>query len=96
MVLLLRRAGITGWRANRWLTVAGRRICADFCFEAQRVIVEVDGRAWHGSDRWESDRSRDSAAAAAGWRVLRFTWRRIMEEPDAVVAEILGALGAWV
>ena len=37
---------------------------------------------------FEEDRRRDQLLAAAGWRVVRFTWRQVVREPR-VVAEIL-------
>jgi very-short-patch-repair endonuclease len=54
-----------------------------------RVIVEVDGFHAHGSRlRFETDRSRDTALLAAGYRVLRFTWRQLSEEPEVVAARL--------
>jgi hypothetical protein len=52
----------------------------------QRIVLEADSRRWHTRVAdFERDRLRDQLAAAHGWRVLRFTWRQITEEPDAVV-----------
>ena len=64
----------------------------DFSWPDHRLIVETDGRAAHG-DRaaFESDRRRDQQLVAAGWRVVRFTWRQVAREPRAV-AEILRRL----
>lgn len=30
----------------------------DFLFPREHVVVEVDGRDWHGSDHWQADRRR--------------------------------------
>lgn len=95
LIALLEQAGITGWRANVWLTVDGRRFCADVLFERQRVIIEVNGRAWHGPDRREDDERRRNLLSVNGWRVLEFSWWRITQEPQKVIAEIAQALGLY-
>lgn len=91
---LLRSAGLAGWRANAPLRVAGKSYRADFYFPESGLVVEVDGRAWHGVDRMDTDHTRQNAMISAGYRVLRFSWWRIVHEPAAVVAEIRAALGA--
>jgi very-short-patch-repair endonuclease len=60
-----------------------------------RVVVEVDGYEYH-RDRasFERDRRRDVALQVAGFRVLRFTHRRLVDEPDYVIAELRQALAA--
>ncbi|MGI8574659.1 MAG: hypothetical protein ACR2MA_04810 [Egibacteraceae bacterium] len=37
-------------------------------------------------------RWRQNRPTIAGWRVLRFTWRDVVEEPQRVVAEIASAI----
>ncbi|MGH9053164.1 MAG: DUF559 domain-containing protein [Acidimicrobiia bacterium] len=67
----------------------------DLALPEARLIIELDGRRWHGRQRdFENDRRRDNAAVSAGWRVLRFTWARLREEPGAVCAEVRRALAA--
>jgi len=54
-----------------------------------RIVLEVDGMAWHSSaDRFQRDRSRQNALVNAGWLVLRFTWADLTERPDTVLAEV--------
>ena len=61
----------------------------DLLWTAQRLVVEVDGYAFHGSRHaFERDRRRDADLVAAGYRVIRFTWRQITREPEAVVARL--------
>jgi very-short-patch-repair endonuclease len=61
----------------------------DFLWPRERVIVETDGFGAHGTRmRFESDRSRDAALLAAGYRVLRFTWRQLVETPEVVAARL--------
>jgi very-short-patch-repair endonuclease len=79
-----------GWRQNARVA----RYEVDFAWPAERLVVEVDGWAWHSSrNRFERDRARDAALAAAGYTVLRFTWRQLEREPMKVVARIAAILG---
>ena len=65
----------------------------DFLWPDLRVIVETDGWAAHGHRRaFESDRARDAALQAAGYLVVRITWRRLTEEPIKVAAELAQVL----
>jgi very-short-patch-repair endonuclease len=67
--------------------VAGHE--ADALWPERRLIAEVDGWAYHGSrEAFERDRRRDAALQAAGYRVVRFTWRQLADEPHAVVARL--------
>jgi very-short-patch-repair endonuclease len=63
----------------------------DFLWRAERLVVEVDGWAFHGTrGAFERDRRRDADLQLAGYRVLRVTWRRLVAQPLAVAA-LLGA-----
>ena len=65
----------------------------DFFWRQQRLVVEVDGFAFHSSQRmFESDRRRDARLTAMGLRVMRVTWRQIMKEPEATLARVVQAL----
>jgi len=64
----------------------------DAAWPEVKLAVELDGAAFHGSqEARERDLRRDAALAAQGWVVLRFSYRRLMREPDACRAEILAA-----
>lgn len=68
-------------------------VFADAVWHDARVVVELDGRAFHGHDAaFEGDRTKGNRLALKGWTVLRFTYRRIKREPLAVVAELTAAL----
>jgi very-short-patch-repair endonuclease len=57
------------------------------------VIVEVDGFAFHNTRAaFERDRASDRALQAAGYVVLRITWRQLVDEPEAVIAAVATAL----
>ena len=50
----------------------------DALWREQRLIVEVDGYVFHGPRPvFERDRRRDQVLIAAGYRVLRVTWRQL-------------------
>jgi very-short-patch-repair endonuclease len=55
--------------------VDGQLFYIDIAFKRQKLAIEIDGRP-HESDEdlFESDRWRQNALVADGWRVLRFTW----------------------
>ncbi|MCX6386572.1 MAG: DUF559 domain-containing protein [Solirubrobacterales bacterium] len=89
MLDLLRSARIGPTATN--VLVNGHE--ADFFWREERLIVEVDGYRYHGSrEAFERDRKRDGAYVAAGYRVLRVTWRQLVEEPAAVVATVAAAV----
>ena len=67
----------------------------DFLWRTERVIVEVDGYAFHSSrGAFERDRRRIVDLEAAGFHVLPLTWRQIVEERETVIARIARALAA--
>ena len=65
----------------------------DLVWHAERLVVEVDGYAFHsGRSAFERDRGRDAELQAAGYRVIRVTWRQLTEAPEALVATLAAAL----
>ncbi len=90
---LLKKASIASWQANADLVIDGGTICPDVRFDALRLLIEVDGFAFHTDHAaFESDRRRQNALVLAGWTVLRFTWRQLTEDPERVVGEIRKAI----
>jgi very-short-patch-repair endonuclease len=91
LLVLIRAAGLPEPSTN--VVVAGELV--DFHWPAQRLVVEVDGRQWHGLARdMESDRQKDIRLTLAGQRPVRYTRRRIASEPRAVISEIRTLLEA--
>ena len=72
---LVRSAGLPAPETN--VNVVGHEV--DFLWREQKLIVEVDGFAYHSSrEAFERDRRRDARLQAAGFRVIRFTYLQIV------------------
>jgi very-short-patch-repair endonuclease len=80
------------WSPRRQVRIPGvGRV--DFLF-GDRLVVEVDGEAYHSdAGEFEKDRNRDARLSALGYRVLRFSYRQVIEcwpeVESAVTAAIL-------
>lgn len=86
---LFREAGIVGWRANYPVAVRGGVRYPDFLFEDIKLILEIDGREFHGSsEAFDADRHRQNQLVEAGWTMLRFTATQVATEPGALVATV--------
>ena len=75
-----------------------RRWRFDYAWPDSRVAVEFDGGQWVFSGsrhKRESDRAKLNAAAAMGWRVLRYSNQQWERDPYGCVAQVLRAL-EWV
>jgi len=82
MLNLIRRGRLPQPETNK--KVLGHEV--DFLWREHMLVVETDGRQAHGTPRaFETDRRRDAELQAAGYRVLRFTWRQITDEPEATL-----------
>jgi very-short-patch-repair endonuclease len=93
-VALLDAHGLPRPRLNADLTIRGRFFEIDCLWQAQRVVVELDGRAVHGTRRaFEADRERDRILLVEGWRPLRVTWRQLHDEPNSIVGDLRNLLG---
>lgn len=87
---LIREAALPEPRFN----VRFQKYELDAVWPDQRLVLEVDGYSYHGHRaQFESDRRKDLALTAAGYTVIRVTWRQLCSEPLAVVAVIATALG---
>jgi hypothetical protein len=91
-----RAAGLPRPEVNYWIVLddGSPAIRADFAWPAERVIVETDGHGTHRTRQaFERDRRNDLRLAAARWRPVRVTWRRLDEEPALVEASVCALLG---
>ena len=78
-----------GWRFNVDIYdeqgFVGR---VDALHDATGTIVELDGRRFHGEDRFQMDRTRDQRLAALGHVVMRLTWEDVERRPMEIVGRI--------
>jgi hypothetical protein len=66
----------------------------DALWPSQRLVVELDGFAFHyHRAAFERDRTRDAALQAAGYRTPRITHRRLHAEPAQIANELRTLLG---
>jgi very-short-patch-repair endonuclease len=88
---LLNASGVSGWKANQ--KVIGYEV--DVLFRAAKVVVEVDGFAFHTDpEAFERDRRKQNALVLAGYQVLRFTWLDLTEYPERVLTLVQRAISA--
>jgi very-short-patch-repair endonuclease len=73
--------------------VAGHEV--DAFFEAEQLIVELDGYEFHSSrDAFERDRDRDAEAMVSGIGTVRITWLRLIDESEEEAARLHAILRA--
>lgn len=88
-VQVLRNAGLpTGQRQVRIFDDLGRFVGrVDFQL-APRVLLEVDGRTFHGAARHEEDRRRWTALSSLGYGLAVFTWQDIEFSPRLLAQRV--------
>jgi very-short-patch-repair endonuclease len=88
---LLRRHRLPQPEAN--VRVGG--FVVDFLWRTEQLIAELDGWQAHRTrSAFETDRARDNRLRVLGFNVVRFTWRRVADEPAAVARTIRSLLTA--
>ncbi len=71
------------------------RFEVDFLWRKQRLVAETDGLQHHGTRAaFERDRLRDAQLMLGGYRVVRFTYRQVRDEPARVAEVLRGLLAA--
>lgn len=70
----------------------GRKGRRDRAYARYRLLVELDGRQYHGEDRHGEDRDRDNHAAATGNATLRYGWRDVTLGACESAAQLYAAL----
>ena len=90
MLRLVRQANLPEPITNRSLHAPDHGECKpDFYWPAHGLIVETDGWEAHRTlAAFRSDRAKDAALTAAGYKVLRFTW----DVDDATILRRLRAV----
>ena len=93
----LRFCRATGIRRPDGLNAFVGRDKVDALYAAERVVVELDGRAHHARRaQMREDRARDARLLTAGHRPLRLVWEDVAvpEERATTAARIAGLLAA--
>jgi very-short-patch-repair endonuclease len=86
---ILLDAGLTTFEPQGEILLGRRLVRPDLVDHAARIVIEADSFAFHGApDDLERDCERYDALTAAGWTVLRFAYRQVMNRPDWVVATV--------
>jgi hypothetical protein len=69
--------------------VRGIRGLVDCAYPDAQLLIEADGRRWHGRlEAARRDRERDAQAARVGWQTLRFVHEQIVGDPAEVCAVV--------
>jgi uncharacterized protein DUF559 len=95
LLAITRSLGLPDPDVNQFVVLpdGGPAIRVDFVWRDQKVVVEADSDKWHGSrQRRETDRRRDQRLVAAGWTVIRTTWRQMKDRPDELKPILLKLL----
>lgn len=91
---LLSRADLPTTLREFPFSIRGEPARVDVYIPDWKLVIEADGRAWHGRMRdQEWDRRRDAGLAAKGIQVIRLTYKMITEDPDGCLDMILAAGG---
>jgi very-short-patch-repair endonuclease len=90
-IALIRKGGLRPPEMN--VMVKGFEV--DAFWRAERLVVEVDGFAFHSARAaFERDRQRDGVLMAAGLRVIRITWCQLTLAPEALLVQLVQTLAA--
>jgi very-short-patch-repair endonuclease/predicted transcriptional regulator of viral defense system len=74
---------------NPPIEINGITIHPDCLWPSRSLIVELDSRKAHATPQaFEDDRARDRALQAAGYRVIRITWRQLHRQPQALLMDL--------
>lgn len=91
---IIRSYGLPLPELQHRVVTAGREFRLDVAYPDHCLFIEGDGFGVHGTrTAFEDDRWRQNLLVVAGWRVLRFTWRQLVERPAEVARQIREALG---
>jgi predicted transcriptional regulator of viral defense system len=92
---LIDEGGLPRPETNAPLSVGGQTFEVDCLWRAQRLVVELDGRAAHATPlAFERDRARDRSLQAAGWRPVRITWRQLHDHGRTLESDLRRMLAA--
>lgn len=79
--------GLPRGRRQAGTTIGGVRV-HDVAYDAQRVLVELDGRLGHDGEDRVRDGIRDRRGATRGWLTVRAFWRDVAGSPCELSVEV--------
>jgi hypothetical protein len=93
---IVKRAGLPDPHGNYWVALDAHPaggLEVDFAWPDRRVAVEIDSALYHETERARiNDPARDRALMLAGWRVIRFSDRDLIDRPAQVAAQMRALL----
>lgn len=79
-------------RVNSYVETAAGPIQVDFFWPDRGLVVEADSYLWHSARRdFENDRERDQLLHAAGFSVVRVTWRQVLAGSERTLRALASA-----
>jgi hypothetical protein len=71
-----------------------REVCrGDFGYPDRMIVIELDSERWHMDPfTFQRDRHKQNELQALGWRVFRFTWRQLQDDPAHVLSTLAATL----
>ena len=92
---LLTDAGLPEPVAEFPVSAGAGRYRLDLAYPDAMLAVELDDKETHLTDKaFEEDPVRENRLKLAGWLVLRYTWERLVTDPNVIVEEVRTALRA--
>lgn len=90
---LIRDAGLPMPEFNATVDTPLGSFRVDALWAEYGVAVEIDGASWHlNAPNWERDLQRQNKLLVSGLTLLRFSVRRLRNDPAGVLAEIRATL----
>ena len=83
---LLRDRQLLGFKFRRQHQF-GDYVADFYCREAQ-LVIECDGSAHEGNERWHHDQIRDGYMISPGLRIMRFRNEEVLNDTDKVLSDI--------
>lgn len=88
-IALIEKSGLPGPETN--YPIGPYR--ADFAWPDARLVAELDSIAFHSTQpKFVNDRRRWAEIDAMGWRIVRFTWWDVVEEPEGLLVRLTRSL----
>ncbi len=89
---IIKRAGLPSPQGNYWVALESHPaggVEVDFAWPEKRIAVEIDSALYHETERARiNDPARTRALMLAGWRVIRFSDRDLLDRPAEVATQM--------